>query len=275
LEQFFAPISPLILLLAVVSLVISSIGFRKTVWFISVGYAFSITGQVLVTVVAFREQLTLITVLQNLALLVWSLRLGLYLVRREANATMPASVNDQVARAQALPVMIKSFIWISVSLLYVAMFSPALFTLTAPTQPTGLSLVIAWLGVLILFGGLLIESLADEQKSAFKLKSPGQFCNVGLYRFVRCPNYLGEIMVWIGNWVIGVAFFTGVLQWIISVIGVACIILIMMGSTKRLEKGQAQRYGQLPEYQQYVRSVPVLFPFIPIYSLENVRVYIE
>ncbi len=275
MEQFFAPISPLILLLAVVSLVISSIGFRKTVWFISVGYAFSITGQVLVTVVAFREQLTLITVLQNLALLVWSLRLGLYLVRREANATMPASVNDQVARAQALPVMIKSFIWISVSLLYVAMFSPALFTLTAPTQPTGLSLVIAWLGVLILFGGLLIESLADEQKSAFKLKSPGQFCNVGLYRFVRCPNYLGEIMVWIGNWVIGVAFFTGVLQWIISVIGVACIILIMMGSTKRLEKGQAQRYGQLPEYQQYVRSVPVLFPFIPIYSLENVRVYIE
>ncbi len=275
MEQLFAPISPLILTLIVLALVISSIGFRKTVWFISVGYAFSITGVVIVTVLAFRDQLTLIALLQNLALLLWSLRLGLYLVRREANATMPTSVNDQVARAQALPVMIKSFIWISVSLLYVAMYSPALFALTAPAQPTGLSLVIAWLGVLILFGGLIIESLADEQKSAFKLKSPGQFCNVGLYRFVRCPNYLGEIMVWIGNWVIGVAFFSGVLQWVISVIGVVCIILIMMGSTKRLEKGQAQRYGQLPEYQQYVRSVPVLFPFIPVYSLENVRVYIE
>ena len=49
----------------------------------------------------------------------------------------------------------------------------------------------------------------------------------------------------------------------------------MMGSTKRLEKQQDGRYGQQPAYQEYVRSVPVLFPFVPIYSLKNVRVYLE
>ncbi|MBN8637192.1 MAG: DUF1295 domain-containing protein [Anaerolineae bacterium] len=275
MEQLLSPISPLILALIGLTLVIASIGFRKTLWFISVGYAFAITGMVIVTVLVYRDQLTLIAGLQNVALLLWSLRLGVYLVRREATAQMPTSVNDQVARAQALPIMVKFFIWVSVSLLYVAMYSPALFMLTAPAQPTGISAVIAWLGVIVLYGGLILETVADQQKSAFKLQSPGKFCDVGLYRLVRCPNYLGEIMVWLGSWVIGLSIYNGILQWVISLIGLACITLIMMGSTKRLEKGQSERYGHLPEYQQYVTSVPVLFPFIPVYTLENVRVYIE
>ena len=49
----------------------------------------------------------------------------------------------------------------------------------------------------------------------------------------------------------------------------------MIGSTKRLEKSQGERYGALPEYQDYIRRVPVLFPFVPVYTLQNVRVYLE
>jgi hypothetical protein len=53
------------------------------------------------------------------------------------------------------------------------------------------------------------------------------------------------------------------------------IVLIMMGSTKRLERSQDQRYGHLPEYQQFVHTVPVLFPFVPVYTLKNVPVFLE
>ena len=49
----------------------------------------------------------------------------------------------------------------------------------------------------------------------------------------------------------------------------------MIGSTKRLEKSQGERYGALSEYQEYIRRVPVLFPFVPVYTLQNVRVYLE
>jgi hypothetical protein len=52
-------------------------------------------------------------------------------------------------------------------------------------------------------------------------------------------------------------------------IGLSLITLIMMGSTKRLENEQGKRYGDQPEYQAYIRSVPVLFPLIPIYSLKK------
>jgi steroid 5-alpha reductase family enzyme len=98
---------------------------------------------------------------------------------------------------------------------------------------------------------------------------------VGLYQWVRCPNYLGEIIFWLGNWVAAFGAYTSWLRWGVSLIGLTCIILIMMGSTKRLEQKQKNRYGSLPEFQEYIESVPVLFPFVPVYSLERIRVYLE
>jgi protein-S-isoprenylcysteine O-methyltransferase Ste14 len=65
------------------------------------------------------------------------------------------------------------------------------------------------------------------------------------------------------------------LRWVIAFIGLACIVLIMLGSTKRLERSQTQRYGNLPEYQRYAKTVPVLFPFVPLYSLQGIRFYLE
>ncbi len=92
---------------------------------------------------------------------------------------------------------------------------------------------------------------------------------------MRCPNYLGEILFWVGNWIVAVVVFASLLQGIISLIGVACIVLIMLGSTKRLEHSQGERYGSLPEYQTYIHTVPVLLPFVPVYSLKNIRFYLE
>ena len=57
--------------------------------------------------------------------------------------------------------------------------------------------------------------------------------------------------------------------------GLVCIVLIMIGSTKRLESSQNDRYGARDDFQQYTRTVPVLVPFVPIYSLRNVRVFLE
>ncbi len=124
-------------------------------------------------------------------------------------------------------------------------------------------------------GGLVLEAMADLQKSKFKRKNPDLFCNTGLYKIVRCPNYLGEILIWVGSFTAGIAAFTNPLFAIMAGIGLVCIVLIMMGSTKRLEQRQDERYGHLDKYQDFVNKVPVLFPFLPIYSLKNVKVYLE
>jgi steroid 5-alpha reductase family enzyme len=267
---------PNILLLFGLALIISSIGFYRVVYFISIGYAFSMVAMALATVLLMGRELPWTSALQNLFLVLWGLRLGVYLVRRESHSSYRRELESTQERSAGTTLPQKVLIWISVSALYVLMFSPSLMSLTSASlvSPT-LTSIVQSLGLLLMAGGLFLEALADKQKSDFKARFPTQFCDVGLYRWVRCPNYLGEIVYWAGNWVVGLLFYASLVRWAASSIGLVCIVLIMMGSTKRLERAQGERYGDLPGYQEYIRSVPVLFPFVPIYTLKNVRVFLE
>lgn len=260
--------------LTAVALLLSSLGFLRVVYFVSLGYGFSIAAMALLSLGWFFARLDVLGVLHLIGLALYGLRLGGYLVARERQPSYRDAKADVQQRGAGIGAAKKVAIWLGVSFLYVAMFSPGLYVAAALRDGT-----VGWaarlVGVILLYGGLLLESLADRQKSAFKAQNPKRFCDVGLYRIVRCPNYLGEIVVWVGSWVAGVAAYGHVGQWILSLFGLGCIVLIMMGSTKRLEHTQDARYGEDPVYKEYVRSVPVLFPFIPVYSLRNVKVYLE
>ena len=41
-----------------------------------------------------------------------------------------------------------------------------------------------------------------------------------------------------------------------------------------MELKQGERYGRDPAYQAYIAKVPILFPFLPIYSFRNAKVYL-
>ena len=70
-------------ILFAVATVISAVGFRKFVYFISIGYGFAITGIGAALLILFRIQLNVLTVLLCAMLIVYGLRLGLYLLIRE------------------------------------------------------------------------------------------------------------------------------------------------------------------------------------------------
>lgn len=262
--------------LFILTLIITLIGFYRRVYFISIGYGFSIAAMSLAALFIFRDHLMLLLLIQAGLLIAYGVRLAGFLLNREfAQATFKKQAQDIHDQNKAGRIR-DIFIWLGVSVLYVVMFSPTLFMLA--TQPADLpswSPIAQVIGLIIMAGGLLMEALADRQKSAFKAANPKSFCNVGLYQFVRCPNYLGEIMFWLGQWIASLPAYSSALRVVVSLAGLICIILIMMGSTKRLEASQGSRYGKLPEYQQYITRVPVLFPLVPIYSLKNVRVYLE
>jgi len=272
---FSAPNLLLIFLLIGLSLLVTALGFRNQVHFVSVGYAFTIVVLALAVLILFATNLTGFSFLHNALLILWGLRLGLFLLRRE-RAPSYQNAKDAVQQSYGkarLPV--KFAIWISVSVLYVLMFSPSLFNSTRAVDNSLPALVWQGLGLLVMLVGLGLEILADQQKSAHKLKNPDGFCDTGLYGWVRCPNYLGEIVFWSGSWMMGIPFFLTPLGWIAGLAGQICILLIMVGSTKRLEGNQLKRYGHLEAYQAYIRRVPILLPFLPIYTLKNVRVQIS
>jgi steroid 5-alpha reductase family enzyme len=268
---------PLMLALFALALLISAVGFYRVVYFISIGYAFSLAAMAVTTVLVLRDNLTWAAALQNLLLVIWGLRLGIFLVRREMQPAYGQELSGVHARSAGMPLARKFIIWIGVSLLYVVMFAPSLFVLTpvpGAAVPAGAGSLVQWFSLLLMAVALVTETVADRQKSAFKTHFPGQFCSAGLYHWVRCPNYLGEILFWAGNWGAAIFFYATALRWAIGLAGLACIVLIMLGSTKRLEAQQDARYGRNSAYQDYVCRTPILIPFAPIYTLHNLRVYL-
>ena len=267
---------PIYAVLLGLSLLVTALGFRKLVYFVSIGYTFAIVAMALFSAIVFRESMTWFSSLHILLLVVWGFRLGIYVLRRESASTYQNErerVETQYNRRS--PVFLIS-IWLVVSILYLFMFLPAFWNIQAGAE-TSSPVATFWqgLGLVFLLVGFVIETLADQQKSAFKLKNPNQFCATGLYSWVRCPNYLGEILFWVGNWMMGIVFFNTVLAWVCGLIGLVCLILIMVGSAKRLEASQTKRYGEQESYQTYVRTVPVLFPFLPIFTLKDTRIVID
>lgn len=249
-----------------VALLVAALGFAKFVWFISIGYGFSVAAMAAVLLVLFRDHLSLLLVLQLVLLAAYGLRLGTFLLRRELRqASYHRSLTSE-KRPEQRPLLRKLPVWGGVALLYVLMVSPAIFNAAQLRAVGGLDQRVQAVGVAIMVLGLGLESTADRQKAAYKAHTPDRFCDEGLFRMVRYPNYLGEITFWVGNWVAGLAVYHGALQWIASTVGLLGIVLVMMNSTMMLEVKQNNRYGTQADYQRYTQVVPILFPGLPVYT---------
>ena len=162
----------------------------------------------------------------------------------------------------------KLSIWISCALLYTLQTSPVLFRLQNGDGGTSPAVIA---GAVIMFLGIAIESLADHQKTQAKKSKPYRFVDTGLYRIVRCPNYFGEILLWTGVLISGIGSLHGIVQWACAVAGFLLIIYVMFSGARRLEMRQDKSYGKDPEYQKYIATVPIILPFIPLYSVKKYK----
>ena len=79
------------------------------------------------------------------------------------------------------------------------------------------------------------------------------------------------MLFWTGVVVSGIGALQGVGQWVLALIGYLGIVFVMFSGARRLEIRQNKNYGTDPEYQQYVKTVPILLPFVPLYSVEKYK----
>lgn len=56
-------------------------------------------------------------------------------------------------------------------------------------------------------------------------------------------------------------------QWVVALLGYVGIIYVMFGGARRLELRQERTYGKDPAYRRYVKSTPIMIPFVPLYSV--------
>jgi steroid 5-alpha reductase family enzyme len=252
-----------------IALAVSAIGFHKFVWFISLGYGFSMAAIGVALLVMFAPGASadaMVPLVMSALLVAYGLRLGGYLLVRERrsaayNKVMKTQVND--GSGLGLPVQI--LVWGSCALLYACEAAPIYFRLANGTPADACAVV----GAFIMVGGIVLESAADLQKTAQKRRNPHRFCDEGLFSFVRCPNYLGEVLTWTGVLVSGLTALAGPWQWLAAIGGYVAIVYVMFGGARRLELRQNRNYGSDPEYQAYVRCTPILLPFVPLYSVAD------
>ena len=261
-------------ILLAVCAVACAVGFYKFVYFLSIGYGFAVAaGGISVLVMYFINPTAVplwIVLVQSALFVAYGARLsGFLLVREIKNVTFKKTdvAKDTLAKngEKKMPVFVLATIWVFVSILYVAQVSPMLFRYDNGST----DYIVPAVGFAISVLGLIIESIADKQKSAQKKLRPDMVATKGLYRIVRCPNYLGEITFWTGIFVSGVTTYTGAGQWILAIVAFVCIVYIMFNGAQRLEKRQMERYGDNPEYNEYANKTPIIIPLLPIYHLNK------
>jgi steroid 5-alpha reductase family enzyme len=258
------------------SLVISSLGFVRVVWFISVGYGYSVAGIAAAAIVLGRG-LDPWSAIQLALLFLYGIRLGTYILLRERASTYGRERESVNARESKVGPGLRILIWIGVSILYAAMTAPAFLPVVDKAAGAALSggaLVPTVIGLAVMAIGIGLEAVADLQKNAYKKSNPQRFCDIGVYRVSRCPNYLGEVLTWVGGFVAGTPFMTSWYRIAVSGAGLVIIVLIMLGAAKSLEEKQEKRYGSDSDYRRYVSTIPILFPLVPLRSLKGLKVYL-
>ncbi len=261
-------------ILCAVCAVMCAVGFYKFVYFLSIGYGFAIAGggiAILVMYLVNPSETPLWIVLAQTALfIIYGARLsGFLLVRELKNVSFRKTdvAKDTLAKngEKKMPIFVLATIWIFVTILYVAQVSSMLFRY----DNGSVDVIVPVVGFAVSVFGLILETVADNQKSAQKKERPDMVATKGLYKMVRCPNYLGEILFWTGVFVSGITAYENAWQWVVAIIAYVCIVYIMFNGAQRLEKRQMARYGENEEYNTYANKTPIIIPLLPIYHLNK------
>lgn len=147
---------------------------------------------------------------------------------------------------------------------------PVIFINSSDKDFDGLS-VLDYICIVGFAFAVVFEIAADVQKSVWvKAGREGGFCQVGVWKFSRHPNYFGEMLQWWAAW--GLAFGSGSgwsdVQWWISILSPIITMQILLNSDgtgvpNANGKSLKRYYDRFPEeYTKYRKETSILLPMI-------------
>ncbi len=195
-----------------------------------------------------------------IALLVasWALRLGSFLsarIRRDGFDRRLSRIKKDFA-AFLLTWSLQGA-WVTVS------FAPGLAAIAASSRAPAGGFLIA--GVILWALGFAIEVAADQQKRLFRSQPANaeRFITSGLWAWCRHPNYFGEILLWTGIAVVAWPALQGWAQLTLASPLLVALLLTRVSGVRMLEASGQRRWGEDPEYRDYLARTPVLIPRPP------------
>lgn len=201
------------------------------------------------------ESINLGSLVLSTFIIIWSLRLGTFLFLRIKKAGKDRRFNE----------IKKSFSWFfmtfSVSGMWVTICSICALTGIANGIIFSSTTII---GIIIFIIGFTIEIIADSQKTKFRANDDNKdkFISSGLWKYSRHPNYLGEIILWLGISLISFSSLEG-FQYITLISPIfTYLLLVNVSGINFLEKSGKKKWGHLDSYKKYLKETPRLFGFL-------------
>lgn len=201
-----------------------------------------------------RSDQTLYHVVLFVMILLWAVRIGGFLLYRVIKNGKDARFDDmrdkffKFGRFWALQAIT---VWV--------LLIPSLFAFENSSRVA----LFVWIGVIIWAIGLLVESIADLQKYRFSQnpKNKGQWIEKGIWYYSRHPNYFGEMLIWIGVYVVAITSLPldQALIGLISPIFITTLLLFVSG-IPLLEKSADKKWGNDQAYKRYKSSTSILVP---------------
>lgn len=216
-----------------------------------------------------NSALTIRQFILSACLLVWCIRLGLFLFSRIHNDGGIDSRFVEIKKNNFRFLVVWGIQALWVFLVGIPVYAVMLRTSDSIATVFG-EVVTDYIGIGIWLFGFMFEVVADHQKSVFKAreKTSSQknkkrvFINEGLWHLSRHPNYFGEIMLWIG--LVMVASGSMITYKEVLVISVSPLLttflLCKVSGIPKLEKASDDRWGGQTDYEEFKLRTPVLIP---------------
>jgi len=234
-------------------------GLRKIIYAFGLGYGFSMFSSGVLTWAEAPSSLCSMAACGLYS--AYGARLVWFLLRRQLSDMYNNSAHGKElnGKMEKTPIPAKCFVTLFVSLTQLATaycLQPLAFATQLP--------MMSWMGLGLAAAGLVLETVADEEKLGAKKLKPDEPVMTGTYSLVRHPNYLGEIMFWGGITAAAQSAIPLSAAWLSRVqgsLGSILMIWVMFGAAKRLDKtGTESKYKDNAEYKAWASSTPSLFP---------------
>ncbi len=214
--------------------------------------SYSFTFIAIATYPFFQSEQSLVDIILNVAVVIWGIRLGSYLLYR-------VSVIGHDKRFDEIRNNFLSFFvfWLIQGLTCFIVMVPIILANNSTGKGTNVIFVLASLLAVI---GFIVEFVSDQQKFKFKRSHPTKFMNRGLWSHLQHPNYTGELMFWWGLFLACLPFTV----WYYAIIGPIWITLIItrLSGIPILQKKWKKTYGNDPTFQQYQKRAYKLIPYV-------------
>ena len=246
---------PAVATLATACIAPTLLGYWKTEYGVSYAYgaAMATFGALLLPTAAASGSLA---TAHALVLILYGVRLNGFLLFRELNVERFRTFREKIearTKKQGNRLARTPFV-LGCSFLYYCMGAPTMLTAAAPATSGSLKVVQA-LAIGFAYIGFGVAAVGDAQKYIAKAKGgENTLVRTGVYKYLRHPNYTGELLLWLSSVVAALAAAPAALAsgmpvrsiagWLTaSIVGFAGIGFVLINAATGLEKKQKEKYG--------------------------------